>query len=470
MHWNVRNQLLIPVAAATFCSLLGLGVWLSLRSAQIRERAIEARISQVLETIRDGRFPLNSSVCRQLKKLSGVDLLVISPGGAKLAYSEESLPDVPPTVNSATQIATSIRQRPKFRVGDKVYYWVSTEIRHHANAEAAAVHLFYDADEIDRERWLGFWPIVIACLLAGIVTTVSITLVTQRIVGRLKKLAEQCQKVAAGDFTVMPVPAVHDEIRILTDQFNEMSTHLATARKQIEEAERFRTLNLLASGMAHQLRNYTTGALLAIDLIPPATGDAAESRSVAVAKRQLQLMETYINNLLALSKPSRSAPRQVDLVSIVSEVLLLIEPHVSHANATLTSTIPGQAIEVRGDPERLRELLINLLLNAIEAISQIKSGSRQRVVSVALAQHSRVAQLRICDNGPGPPAELLDSIFEPFVTARPEGIGLGLSICRLIVREHLGKISLDRDGNETCVTVQLPLAAVDRPSEVTGND
>lgn len=468
MHWNVRNQLLIPVATATFCSLLGLGVWLSLRSAHIRERAIERRIFQVLETIRDGRFPLNSSVCRQLKKLSGVDLLVTSPGGAKLAYSEESLPDVPQTTKQEPQLGTAIRQRPKFRVGNKVYYLISSESRQHSNAETATVHLFYDADEIDRERWLGFWPIVIACLLAGIVTTASITLVTQRIVGRLKKLADQCQKVAAGDFTVMPVPAVHDEIRILTDRFNEMSIHLATARKQIEEAERFRTLNLLSSGMAHQLRNYATGALLAIDLIPSATGDSAESRSVAVAKRQLQLMETYINNLLTLSKPSSCAQRQVDIVSIVSEVLLLIEPHVTHANATLTSTIPKQAIEMRGDPERLRELLINLLLNAIEAISQIELGSRQRAVRVGLAQESSTVRIRICDNGPGPPADLMDSIFEPFVTTRPEGIGLGLSICRLIAEEHRGKISLHREGDETCVTVHLPLAAADPPSDVTG--
>jgi signal transduction histidine kinase len=111
-----------------------------------------------------------------------------------------------------------------------------------------------------------------------------------------------------------------------------------------------------------------------------------------------------------------------------------------------------QHVAVRGNPEQLSQLFLNIVTNAIEAAGP--GGS----VEVSLRPSEGHIQVRVSDSGPGPPPQVAEQLFEPFVTGKPDGVGLGLAVAREIAQSHGGKIWWERDGGRTVFTVELPLA------------
>jgi signal transduction histidine kinase len=111
---------------------------------------------------------------------------------------------------------------------------------------------------------------------------------------------------------------------------------------------------------------------------------------------------------------------------------------------------------VRGDPEALRQLTVNLVLNAVEAAGRQSAGRPRITVALERAGQDRAA-LHVRDTGSGPPPEVADRLFEPFISGKPEGTGLGLYVARQVVEGHHGSIRWQRHDGETCFTVELPL-------------
>jgi two-component system sensor kinase FixL len=113
------------------------------------------------------------------------------------------------------------------------------------------------------------------------------------------------------------------------------------------------------------------------------------------------------------------------------------------------------AIAVKGDPIQIQQVLINLLRNAIEAMAD----SSPRHLSISVRAADGLAEVQVADSGPGIPEERRGTLFEPFVSTKPSGMGIGLSICRTIVESHGGRISAgERDGGGAVIAFTLPLA------------
>jgi two-component system, LuxR family, sensor kinase FixL len=110
---------------------------------------------------------------------------------------------------------------------------------------------------------------------------------------------------------------------------------------------------------------------------------------------------------------------------------------------------------VTADPVQIQQVLLNLLRNAVEAVQ----GGKRREIEIASARVDDEAEIRVSDTGPGLAAEVRERLFEPFVTTKEQGMGVGLSICRGIVERHGGRVwAEDRDGGGTTFRVRLPLA------------
>jgi signal transduction histidine kinase len=198
---------------------------------------------------------------------------------------------------------------------------------------------------------------------------------------------------------------------------------------------------------------------MAVDLHGEECPLGTASESLTVAKRQLRLMEEYIQRFLQLGKPSESAAaKSVDLSTLVEDLLPLVQPTARHAGVTLCWEPSGDVGTVAGDAERLGQMVINLLINAFEAAVQGRTRSDLPAeVRIALAQQSpdRVT-LSISDTGPGPAESVKHTLFEPFVTEKPDGVGLGLSVAREVAEQHGGRIEWHRADGITQFTVELP--------------
>lgn len=189
-------------------------------------------------------------------------------------------------------------------------------------------------------------------------------------------------------------------------------------------------------------------------------GEHAESTEMAL--RQLGLMESYLQRFLTLGARRDDAIRpaeqlEVSLVPLVEEVLSLIRPRGLHVGIEVFWTPPLSPITVQGDRGELQELLVNLLLNSVDAAAQRESIDGTAWVRVELLEAApSLARLRVLDSGPGPSKVIAVQLFEPFVTDKPEGTGLGLAVAKQIAESHGGSLCWFREGGTTCFEVELP--------------
>ena len=154
------------------------------------------------------------------------------------------------------------------------------------------------------------------------------------------------------------------------------------------------------------------------------------------------------------SRPNPDTERQSVVGEAVRNVELLLGPEAERNGVTLSADLDPLPLRVRGDPVELEQIIFNLVRNAIEATA----GAPRSRVTMSSRRDGAFAVVEVSDSGPGVPAELRARLFEPFVTGRPGGTGLGLALCRRLVERMGGEIDLLAERPETVFRLRLPLA------------
>ncbi len=226
-------------------------------------------------------------------------------------------------------------------------------------------------------------------------------------------------------------------------------------RKKLED------LGAVAAGLAHEIRNplnslYINGQLLEemlSEISPEAVPQKGELLSLARANLKVtQRLNETLSGFLRFARPQAIELTMVDLNRIVAETLRFLEVDLSYHGIVLRTRIHPTPLPVLADERQLKQALLNLLLNAQEALD--KEGKTIRVTTGVRAGRPFA---RIQDNGRGIPRAERRQIFRLFYTTRKNGSGLGLPIVRQIVHQHGGTVSLrSREGHGTIVTVSLP--------------
>jgi signal transduction histidine kinase len=281
------------------------------------------------------------------------------------------------------------------------------------------------------------------------------TLLARRFAQPIHRLGDQTARIAQGDFTPVAVGDVDDELRDLAVSINRMTERLSRYEREVRRSEQLRTLSQLGAGMAHQLRNAATGSRMAIELHQRQCGEAVQSLEVAL--RQLRLMESYIQRFLALGRPRAAVRKPVVLAALLDDVRSLVHPACLHAGIELSVAKSQQQLSILGDAEELRQLLLNLAMNAVDAVAGQETPAKRIELALEAKEPGHCA-LCVRDSGPGPSPEISARLFEPFVTGKPEGTGLGLFVARQIAEDHEGVVRWQRCERMTEFRVELPLA------------
>ena len=322
-------------------------------------------------------------------------------------------------------------------------------------------------------------------VLAGIVVASSIGVMLAMgiwLVGwPLKRLIDKARRVSGGDLTGPIAVRSRDELSELADTLNLMCDNLSESQnrlrteaearvatvEQLRHADRLRTVGQLASGVAHELGtplNVVTGRASMITsgrLAPEAIIESA-----TIIKSQAERMAGIIRQLLDFSRSSSSHRVQVDLRMIVRETVGILDPLSRKHGVELIVDSTDDPMSACVDPGQIRQVLTNLIVNAIQAT---QPGGR---VAISVSrdhplQTDRNDQrwkngcfcLTVTDNGCGIPDDVRNRLFEPFVTTKEigQGTGLGLSIAYGIVKEHGGEIDVQTEpGRGSQFRVFLP--------------
>ena len=453
----------------TLLGVSALNVYLSIQRTRSQ---IETQLRDVTRTIAEATYPLTDNVLRQMRDLSGAELLLVSSTGERLAGSglkkAEELAEIS---NPPEDLIPSVAD---FQLG-QVSSWEGKRYFHSALAlqpkqtikSPRVLHLFYPEHrytEALRDAVLP--PIVVGCG-ALILVMVLAHWFASRLTQPISLLQQQVQRIAQGEFIPMPLPARDDELRDLAGAVNQMSELLANYEDQVRRSEQLKTLGLLKGGIAHQLRNAVTGCRMALDLhcreLASSSENNAQSNSPAenpaeesldVAMRQLKLIEKQLQTFLT-EQHTPTTRVEMDLTKIVRDVLPLVSPAAQHLNVDLLWEPPVRPFLIQADAASLEQMLGNLLLNALDAASASDEKKQVRVELTASLPHQ--VTLNVLDTGTGPAEDIGDKLFEPLVTNKRGGTGLGLSVVRDIAQQHGGKVSWQRQDDWTRFSVELPL-------------
>jgi signal transduction histidine kinase len=230
---------------------------------------------------------------------------------------------------------------------------------------------------------------------------------------------------------------------------------LAAAQGQLVRQERLAAIGELAATVGHELRNPLAVINNAVYLLRhdfgPQPPEAAQ-RHLATAEREVAAATVIVSDLLEFARQRQPAPAELDLCALVDEVAAVLAPP---AGVTVVREQPAEAVVVRADRDMLRQLLVNLVGNAYQAMPD--GGT----VSIRVRAVAGAVELVVADTGEGMSDEVRERIFEPFFTTKARGVGLGLAVCHHVVSAHGGDVAVATAlGAGTQFTVTLPTSAV----------
>ena len=452
---SIRSQILFPLLVIQGAAVAVVALTTASLAAARTERQIIARLNGVIATLGHGNFPYTAGVLEQMTGLSGAHFVALDERGSATATSVAVSADLMRSLRAVPFAAhlDSLGSSSTIVVGSAPYFAVRLRSPRRAPGSSLVV-LYPETSWRQARREAALPPLLFGAGSLGLTGAVA-GWVAHRIGGRVRRLERQVARIAEGDFQELELGAEGDEVHELSRSINRMSVQLRQMSRTIRQSERTRLLAQLAAGLAHQLRNSLTGARMSIQLHsrrhPAPEGD----RSLDVALRQLAMTEEHVRGLLSLGRVERRVPAVLDAGRLLEEIALLVRPTCEHAKVVLTLGPCAGAMPVRADEAGLRAALLNLVLNAVEA-----AGPGGRVGLGAKTSRESVV-IEVTDNGHGPPPELAANLFEPFVTGKPEGTGLGLALVHQVAAEHGGRVSWSRQGAETCFQLALP-RVVDR--------
>jgi signal transduction histidine kinase len=279
------------------------------------------------------------------------------------------------------------------------------------------------------------------------------------------ELQQKISQLGAGDLGVtVGFARRNDEIGDLGRNFNQMVGQLRENRLEIERlhrtqmsrAEHLATLGELATGLAHEIRNPLAGIAGVIEIVSRDLPSTSPARAVVGDVRQeIARINHIVTDLLQTARPHPPRVRKGNLNTTVEHAVMLGRQQALASAVEIVLQKDPSLPEVEHDSDQIHQVLLNLLLNALQAIDQ---NDRRGMVVVTVRQRESNAVIEVADNGRGIPYEHLPSIFRPFFTTKGDGTGLGLSLAHRIVEDHQGHIEVRTTvGKGTTFAVVLPV-------------
>lgn len=252
------------------------------------------------------------------------------------------------------------------------------------------------------------------------------------------------------------LPPMPGELGTITTAINEMAVSLAEKEhlaKQLRRSERLATLGRTVTDIAHELRNPVSIVQATIELMEPKVkGDVELDECLAMIQEQLERQNSLISELLNFGRPSNVELEPIDLGSLMNEIVSITTPLLNKNQINMNFNSTGEIPSITGNKEKLTQVFMNLIMNAIQAMP----GGGSLTIQTFFKEDAVCVSFR--DTGEGIPEEHISSIFEPFYSRKAGGSGLGLAISKRIIEIHRGTISVESlPDQDTTFLVCFPL-------------
>jgi signal transduction histidine kinase len=434
----LSGSLIAAIVVAVFA------YWIAKSRAKAESRE---RLTSITKVFSETNFPLTQNVMQMLASLTDAYWMKLNTEGRVVEFA---LPLVSSADSRSRALSGSDLEKAKVLYGtsEDIHVQIEGRIYDAVLFKGQGSRLaFTGAERQDLLVMLGdtrqnqaVIQAAIPPLLTGLATIVLLgslsLLLAERMVKRIGGLQKEVNRIAAGNFDLPFNEKSHDEIDQLANALRAMSKRLDQMWAALRQTQSQQMINQIASGLAHNLRNTLTGARLAVELLAhpkfPNSDQACDAQStkpqhqnpaLQVAIEQIQHAEKYIQRLLLMAHRREAEPSKPMLISdCMNSLKAGLGNTAAHRSVKIHWEIDPLLDELWvGDGASLLSAISNLVWNAMEAGKHVW-------VSAEFKASTRVCLIEVIDDGSGPPLSIRVSMLEPFVSSKPEGIGLGLPL------------------------------------------
>lgn len=449
---RVEHRLVIPLVLAAGAASVAI-TWVGVRStAGALQSRLEAQLLGSASSDTWRSFAMSSTVLQNLRPVIGADILTLGSDGRLLA---SSLGEPNPRLLAAAHAAIAARApgpAPRVVSADCgfpcaiAYRTVDSQPNTTVVLVADASPVAAATTAVARTILLSAAFSVALLVLVSRAVVKWVTAPLDRLVTFVRALGplESRARAEVGD----------DEIGALASSFNGMLDRLDESRVALVRSEKLGLAGLFATRVAHDIRNPLSSIKMQAQLLRSKLGAGTDDHEILTAVlRDVAQVESVVRDLMDLANPGALALRPGDVNDVLRGAIDQVAHQLSYRkikiDLALTEPLPPIAL----DAQRLRQALLNVLVNASEAMH---TGGELRISTTVEGETLRV---RICDDGVGIDPALAERVFDPFVSTKPEGVGLGLVNVKAVVEGHGGGIRLEpRQPRGTCADIWLPIS------------
>ena len=312
---------------------------------------------------------------------------------------------------------------------------------------------------LSRSRTIHIYSLIFLLIFLAIIAS----FLSSRFLGNINRFSGYAQRIASGDFTpITPVSRYCDEFTNLAIAINQMILELENQEAVLVQSHKMRAVGTLTAGVAHELNNPLNNITLTAHMLLEDYEDLEDDERrdmVTDIINESGRSKKIISNLLDFARESSSQMESLDLTELLKDTVALASNQIKLSGIKIAFETTGNLPRVHGDDQQLRQVFLNLLLNAVDASSK---GDRIQIL-ILPADNPRYVAVKVIDTGTGIPEHILMSIFDPFFTTKEKGkgTGLGLSVSQGIVGKHGGRIRVaSKEGEGTTFTVTLPITTI----------
>ena len=294
-------------------------------------------------------------------------------------------------------------------------------------------------------------------LISGLIALAAGLFIAYALVQPVKRLQEAIQGVSSGNFKMNVRLDATGEFVYLGDEFNQMVSKLAM-QEQLQRTERLAALGTLAAGVAHEIRNPLGAVKGLAQLLQESAASASERKYAETIVGEVDRLDTVVERLLRLARPSGGAMEKADLNRLIHDAIELSGYERNQKRITILEEYDTKIADILLDREAMLQAVLNMLRNAVQAIPEtgtIRVRTRLRVNPDP--SESRRVSIEIANTNSTIPPSDYKRIFDPFYTTKESGTGLGLAITHQVVTAQGGTIEVESGKGETVFTIELPV-------------
>lgn len=247
-------------------------------------------------------------------------------------------------------------------------------------------------------------------------------------------------------------------INRMIGRINKANDDLQKNKELLERSVKLAAIGKIAPALAHEIRNPLTSIKMLVHSMMEEAIDGSEQKTdLKIILLEISRMEEFLQNFLKFARPPRPKIEMIRPVEIIEQIIQLMQPQLKQSNIQLYQNHHEPIMHVRADPNMFRQVMMNLIINALDMMRQ--GGALTIASHIGTYPQGSMAVISVADTGPGIPDDLIDSLFEPFVKGKEQGIGLGLSISQRIAEMHHGWIEAKNLQQGAVFSFYLPNTA-----------